>query len=64
MIEDTTYKYAPYLRGENEIEVAYKLGISVDTIRRLKTGGVPSYWTLKKFYDAGYPVIESFDLDN
>lgn len=61
MAEKETYKYAPYLRGISEIDLAYKLGISVGTLNKLKAGSRPSFSTLKKFYDAGYNIIESFN---
>lgn len=63
MDKKVSYKYAPYMRDENEVEVAYKLGVSVATLLKLKGGSRPSYSTLKKFYDAGYPVMQSFEVE-
>lgn len=60
-MDKEVYKYAPYLKDKNEVEVAYQLGISVATILKLKAGSRPSYATLKKFHDAGYDILKSFE---
>lgn len=58
--KEVTYRYVPFLRGTKDIDVAYEVGVSMPTLLKLKANSRPSYSTLKKFYDAGYDVMQSF----
>lgn len=58
--KQTSFKYVPFLNDENLVEVSYKVGISIAALNKLKANSRPSYATLKKLYDAGYDIIQSF----